>query len=171
MGEIVKTQETQIKCPDIREAIVNFETELRKMPGSLIGDSPEYLKICPLKHEFVDGAYVRELTMPKNLLFVSKIHKVKHPYFIMKGDVSVLTEDGIVRIKGPYHGITPAGTKRVIWTHEDTLWVTVHVTKETDLEKIEEEVIAKTYDDLDKGVIDVEIIEFVKEVSKEEYNV
>ena len=30
---------------------------------------------------------------------------------------------------------------------EDTVWITVHVTNETDLEKIEDYVIAKTYDD------------------------
>ena len=157
------------KISEIRDAIVGFESDLRKMPGSLIGDSPEYLKICPLRHTFVDGAYVRELSMPKSLLFVSKIHKVEHPYFILKGDVSVLTEDGIIRVKAPFYGVTPPGTKRIIWTHEDTVWVTVHVTNSKNLTEIEEEIIAKTYDDL--NIIDAEheeVRDFIEKVKGDE---
>ena len=62
--------------------------------------------------------------------------------------MSILTEKGVKRIKAPYYGITPAGTKRIIYTHEDIVFVTVHATKEIDLKKIEEEVIAKSFDDI-----------------------
>lgn len=128
----------------IREKILSFESELRKIPGVIIGDND----ICPLKHTFVDGAYVREIFMPKGMLIVSKIHKKLHPFFVLKGDVSVVTEEGVKRIKGPYSGVTPVGTKRILYIHEDTVWITVHITKETDLEKIEEKIIAKTYDEI-----------------------
>jgi hypothetical protein len=39
--------------------------------------------------------------------------------------------------------ISPAGTKRVVLAHEDTVWVTVHINADngTDLKKIEDEVI------------------------------
>jgi len=134
----------------VREKILSAEDMLKSLPGTLVGDSPEYLSVCPLKHTFVDGAYVREIFLPKGMLFVTKIHKKTHPYFLMIGDVSVLTEQGIVRLKGPYNGITPAGTKRIIYTHEDTVWITVHVTSETDLSKIEEEVIAKDFKEMDE---------------------
>jgi len=87
--------------------------------------------------------------MPAGQYFVTKIHKITHPFFILEGDVSVVTEEGFKRIRGPYYGITKAGTKRVIYTHADTTWVTVHVTKETDLKKIEEELIAKDFSEMD----------------------
>ena len=160
---------------NIRKNILNLESEMRKLPGALIGDSPEYLAVCPLKHTFADGMYIREIFMPKGILFVTKIHKFTHPYFLLQGDCSILTEDGIKRIKGPFSGITPAGTKRVIYTHEDTKWITVHATKETDLVKIEEEVIAKTYAelgmDVDEDTEKTKLINFIKEVSRsgEEY--
>ena len=86
--------------------------------------------------------------MPKEMFIASKIHKTDHPYFVMSGDVSVVTEEGVVRIKAPYWGITKAGTKRALYTHEETVWCTVHVTKETDLKKIEEEIIAKDFTEL-----------------------
>jgi len=157
--------------PTFREGVTKFEAKLREM-GGIIGDSEEYLKICPLKHTFVDGAYVRELFMPKGLLFVTKIHKITHPYFLMKGDCSVLTEEGIKRIKAPFSGVTLAGTKRVIYTHEDTIWITVHVTNDTDLDKIEAQVIAKTYDEVPNLTIDVEaeeikLVDFIEQIKKE----
>jgi len=39
--------------------------------------------------------------------------------------------------------ISPAGEKRVVWTtpDEDCTWVTIHRTDETDLDKIEADVI------------------------------
>lgn len=68
----------------------------------------------------------------------------------MKGEVSVITEEGVKRISAPYQGVTPVGTKRMLYIHEDCVWVTVHTNPEniTDLEKIEERIIAKSFDDV-----------------------
>jgi quercetin dioxygenase-like cupin family protein len=130
---------------NIRENIVEFEKQLGKIPGAFFGDS----ETCPLKHSFAPGVYVREIFIPKGTLIVGKIHKHAHPNFLMKGEVSVYTEDGgIERLKAPLSMISPAGTKRVVYAHEDTLWITVHVTNETDLKNIEEQVIAKNYGEL-----------------------
>ncbi len=122
-----------------------FESAIGSMPDVKFGNDA-----CPLKHTFTDGLYIREMRAPRGMLNVSKLHKTEHPYFILKGDVSILTETGVIRIKAPYAGITKAGTKRIVYFHEDTVWITVHAnpTNETDLEKIEETVIAKTYDEL-----------------------
>ena len=53
------------------------------------------------------------------------------------------------RIIAPYTFVSRPGTKRVGLAHADTVWVTIHATEETDLEKIEEEVIAASYEGLD----------------------
>lgn len=127
--------------------MLEFEAAIGSVPGAKFGDDA-----CPLKHTFADGLYIREMKAPKGMINVSKLHKTNHPYFILKGDFSVLTEDGWKRIKAPYMGITKAGTKRVVCFHEDTTWITVHATNETDLKKIESEVIAKTYDELPEHI-------------------
>lgn len=136
----------QLSPEELRNKIVDFEEQMKKhLPNVKYGDMEE----CPLKHTFVDGAYVREIFMPKGTLLTSKIHKKCHPYFVMKGRCSVITENGKEEIEAPYQGITKAGTKRALYIHEDTVWITVHVTKETDLEKIEEEVITKNFDEIE----------------------
>jgi fido (protein-threonine AMPylation protein) len=65
----------------------------------------------------------------------------------------VLTEEGEVRIVAPYSGITPAGTKRVLYIHEDTTWITIHLnlTNTKNLEELEEDIIAKSFDELPEG--------------------
>ena len=134
------------KVPEHKSVInktLAVEEVLAKMPDARFGDD------CgPLEHTFADGLYVRQFTGLKNTIVVSKLHKTNHPSLVLKGDVSVLTDKGPVRIKAPYWGITKAGTKRILYFHEETIWTTVHATEETDLEKIEEEVIAKNYDEL-----------------------
>jgi len=158
--------------PSIRKGILDAEEFMKTLPGAMIGDSPEYLEKCPLKHSFGDGCYIRELFMPKGMLFTSKIHKKTHPYFILKGDVSVLTEEGIKRVKAPFQGMTLIGTKRIIYTHEDTTWITVHVTKKKNLKKIEDEIIAKTYQEIglevDETKEKLKLLNFIEEVSKQE---
>jgi len=118
-----------------------FEAEAALLEhGALAGTETE--KLCPVKHSFGDGCYIREWNSPAEVLTISKVHKVAHPFFVLKGKVSVLTENGIEVIEAPHYGITLPGTKRVLYTHEETTWVTVHVTDETDLNAIEEQIIS-----------------------------
>ena len=129
------------------DKMFEFEEALAKVPGAIHSSEQDFAM-----HAFADGLYIRAFTGFKGMLAVSKLHKTNHPYFVMVGDCSVITDEGPVRIKGPYFGITKAGTKRIIYFHENTVWVTVHATEETDLEKIEDVVIAKTYKELPDDV-------------------
>lgn len=129
--------------------MLEVEEAIGRMPGAKFGDD-----CTPLEHFFGDGIYIRKMIAPKGMLNVSKLHKTNHPFFILVGDVSIQTEDGVIRIKGPHFGITKAGTKRVVFFHEDTVWITVHANpdNETDLKKIEDGIIAKTYDELPEHI-------------------
>ncbi len=141
--EIVTTVNNKLSAESLYNKMVEFERAIGRQPGAKFGDDA-----TPLEHHFADGLYIRKMTAPAGMINVSKLHKTNHPFFILEGDVSILTEKGIVRITAPHFGITPAGTKRVVYFHEETVWVTVHATKETDLQKIEDEVIAKTFGEL-----------------------
>lgn len=99
---------------------------------------------CPVDHMFTPGMYIREITMPAGLTLTSKIHKTEHPYFILQGKVKVWTEEeGTVIMQSPHKGITKPGTRRVLTTITDTVWITVHLNLEDsrDLFVIEKNVI------------------------------
>jgi hypothetical protein len=139
----------EVRAPanlEIRSAIVGLEQKMLAHLATTGEEQPP----CPLKHVFAPGAYAREIFIPKHTLVVGKIHKHSHLNMLMKGKVSVLTEEGPKILEAPMTMVSPAGTKRVVFTHEDTVWTTVHLTNETDVEKIETEIIAKDYDELDQ---------------------
>ena len=145
-------RQLQLSKEEFRTGIMEVQESLENHPNGLTGEALE--KLNPLKHSFADGCYIREIFNPKGELLVTKIHKVAHPFFLMRGDMTILMEDGIKRIRAPHYGITPAGTKRIIYCHEDCVFVTVHATKLTDIKAIEEEVIAKDFDEFDKEEIE-----------------
>jgi hypothetical protein len=93
-------------------------------------------------HRFTPGMYIRQIFIPFGTLLTSKIHRTEHPFVISKGDISVWTrETGAVRYRAPHSGITKPGTRRLLFAHEDTIWTTFHATTETDVDKIESQII------------------------------
>lgn len=131
------------------DIINKLEAHMDELPETMHGDC------FPLEHSFAKGLYVRQISVPKGYLIISKIHKYSHAAFLLKGEISIIGTDGIRRIKAPMSIITPPGTKRAIYHHEDTVFATVHATQETDLGKIEDEIIAKNFKEID-DCIDVE---------------
>jgi len=135
-----------------RNNIEMFEKIILSIPGSKAGDSDE----MPLKHTFADGIYVREIFIPKGHIIVGKIHRHKHPNFLMSGKVRIFTEsEGDQVLTAPLSMISPAGTKRVVVALEDTVWITVHATDKTDPVEIEKDVIVPSYKQLEKEKKDV----------------
>ena len=134
-----------VRRQTFRNKIVDFENKLNNSGVAL--SQKELHEKNPVKHSFADGCYVREIFNPAGELLVTKIHKKEHPFFLMKGKMSILTEDGVKHIQAPHHGITKPGTKRIIYTHTDCVFITVHATDKTDVAEIENEVIAKDFSD------------------------
>lgn len=105
-----------------------------------------------LEQAVTPGLYTRILTMTAGSLVFSKIHMKTHPFVILKGKVSVYDGDKIELFEAPYHGVTPAGTKRVLYVHEETQWATFHPTELDELEEIDENgiITCDTFDEFDE---------------------
>lgn len=147
MNEIID----KLSPEEIRSGICQFEDIIKNTDGSFIGDNPA---VAPLTHIITDGLYVREIFLPKGLLCVGKIHKHPHPNFLMSGDVTVITEsEGEQRLVAPFWTISPAGTKRLVYANEDSIWITVHANpdNETDLEVLEDKIISKSFKELSQN--------------------
>ena len=98
----------------------------------------------PLRHYFSPGVYAREMTVPAGVMLTGKIHKYAQLNILSKGEVSVMLEDGVKRIKAPYTVVAPAGSKRIFYTHEESVWTVILATEETDIEKIEADFTASS---------------------------
>ena len=134
------------KRKDFRKKVSELEGTL--MQSGVCDTGKSLNKTNPVKHTFADGCYIRQIFNPANEIIITKVHKKEHPFFLMKGKMSILTEEGIEHLKAPYQGITKPGTKRVIYTHEECVFITVHATDKVTVEDVEEEVVCATYRDL-----------------------
>ena len=132
---------------EFRDKISKFHEEI-KSDDQAVTDRATLDTSNPLEHTFGDGMYIRKIVMPAGQIIVSRIHKQKHPYFIVSGDVSVITEKGLKRIQAPYNGITEAGTQRALYTHSETTWITVHRTDETDPAKLLDTITVANFNEL-----------------------
>jgi hypothetical protein len=152
----LKQDKNSFEKVKFRENVLKLENDFVNMIKDGVIDST--LEDCILTHHFspVDekygcGTYAREMFIPKDTLIIGKIHRHQHLNFIMKGKVSVATEFGKKYFEAPCIFVSEVGLKRAVYAEEDTIWVTVHLTEhsgEENLSKIEEEVIAPNYEEM-----------------------
>jgi hypothetical protein len=137
-----------------RDAIVDFQNQMSKMEGAIIGDSA----YCPLEHTFSDGIYVRQITIPAGCLVVGKIHKHEHPNFLLTGSARIATEDGYEELKAPCSMISKAGTKRVLYTITECVWTTIHLNPNNtiDQEELDARNVVETYEEYDQYLLEKE---------------
>lgn len=98
---------------------------------------------CPVRHQFAPGMYVRTCAIPAGSVVVGKQHRHVHPVMLIKGETTILTDKGMERISAPHVWISQPGAKRILYTHTDCEFTTVHLnpTDTTDLDALEADII------------------------------
>lgn len=104
----------------------------------------------PVNHWLAPGVYVREIALPADSVVVGRIHRFEHLSIITRGRVTVFTEHGKRSYAAGDVFLAPAGTKRVVWTHEDATWLTVHPNPDdlADAAQLEQRFTAAEYAEL-----------------------
>ena len=126
-----------------RSKVLELEDAMRR--------EPDQIHIEPV-HYFAKGLYAREITIPKGAVLTGKIHLFEHINIISKGDISVLTEHGVKRIKAPATIISQPGIKRVGYAHEETVWTTIHACDVKDGDEAEKFLVVDTFEEFEKAI-------------------
>ena len=126
-----------------RDDILRLEEAIKQLPDQLDGD-------LLTKHHFAPGVYVRELLIPAGTVLTGKIHRHEIMNVLVSGEISVTTDNGIEVLEGPMIFNSKAGTKKAAYAITDVLWLNVHPTELTELEEIEREFIAPSFDALEQ---------------------
>jgi hypothetical protein len=115
----------------------------------------------PVKHYHIPGVYIRELPIPAGVTLTGLIHKTEHYCILSKGAVSVYTEDGMKFLTAGAIVHSMPGMKRVLYAHEDSIWVNVHSNPDNiqDPEIIEQFYTVKTFEELQLSQSQVKEIE------------
>jgi|TARA_B110000858_G_C17754659_1_gene451461 hypothetical protein len=111
-------------------------------------------ELIPIKHYFMDGVYIREMTMKKGIAVVGAIHKHLHMCFLLTGRVTVVNEEETVDHIAPCFIISTPGIKRVLYAHEDSIWFNTHKnpSNTSDVKQLEKEIVAISYEEYEEYI-------------------
>tara|TARA_R110000744_G_scaffold305589_1_gene413868 strand:+ start:43 stop:516 length:474 start_codon:yes stop_codon:yes gene_type:complete len=111
-------------------------------------------ELIPIKHYFMDGVYIREMTMKKGIAVVGAVHKHLHMCFLLTGRVTVVNEEETVDHIAPCFIISTPGIKRVLYAHEDSIWFNTHKNPSNtdDVKQLEKEIVAISYEEYEEYI-------------------
>jgi hypothetical protein len=95
----------------------------------------------PTQSFLLEGMYLRQCCIPAGTAFVGREHKKPHYFICAKGEAQITTETGISLIRAGMVLMVAPGMKRAGVTVEDTVFITVHLTEETELSAIEDDLV------------------------------
>lgn len=142
MSDIISPENKELLAHILRGAeeqiahVVNVQEKVAQLPQLDI----------PVFNHFAPNIYMRQMDAKAGTLMVTKMHKTEHFLIILKGSASVLDNGELVHFEAPQIIKTKVGTKRVIYFHDDSSWLTAHPTTETDLGVIEEQLIVPEHE-------------------------
>lgn len=144
----------------VEELIENLSTKRQiNRLEALIVKMPEVE--TTLSHQFEDGIYMRELTIPAGTICTSRTHKTNNLFFIFYGEMLIWDENNKwEHIKAIHRGQTKMGTKRIIYAIDDVLWVTVHPNPDNcrDIKELE----SRLYENSDNDFITLPLLKQVQ---------
>lgn len=114
-----------------------LEAGLLAHPAAFVGDTEH----CPLEHHFAPGVYLRTIVMPAGMFIVGHRHRTKHLNIVWSGRARVLIGSEVHEIVGPCTFVSEPGVRKVLLILEEMRWSTIHVTPETDMERLRDELI------------------------------
>lgn len=134
MNEIAKSTEEQI---------YNLQEAMMDLPQAPAFDTT---------HHFHGGMYCRRMVIPAGSVIVSKKHKTDHLFIGCSGMLKVSGEGETYILDAGSVILSQIGTKRAVLALTDVVCMTVHVTKKTSTEGLEEELV----DDEGKSLYDID---------------
>ena len=140
-----------------RSKILELEKELLKSNDeNIVSNNGNIVRSeqFPLKHSFADGIYVRQMNIKKDSAVIGAIHNHLHVWFLLTGNITVATENSTEDYIAPCYIVSQPGAKRVIYAHEDSIFVNIHKnpTNTQDLNELEAEIVSKNYEEYEQYI-------------------
>ena len=146
---------------DFMSAVTELEQNLRNIANGetvVVGTDEKPIvsdsTLVPIRHFFMDGVYVREMTMYKDTIVVGAIHKHLHMCFLLTGKITVVNEEETVDHIAPCFIVSTPGIKRVLYAHEDSIWYNTHKNPSNteDVEELERDIVAISYKEYEQYI-------------------
>jgi quercetin dioxygenase-like cupin family protein len=122
------------------EQVTNSGRSLEEIEGAMLA----YPQVdCQITHRFGPNIYIREGLIPAGTLIMGHTHRTEHMNVVLKGRVAVVMDGEVQILEGPTSFTAPAGRK-VIYAIDEAIMQNVHVTSETDVAALEDQLVDKS---------------------------
>ena len=99
------------------------------------------------------GIYTRRIIIPKGCLITGATHKIDSIAIQIYGDINILNDDGSEsRLTGYTAICSKAGTRRMGYAHEESMWVGIYPTNAEDIDSAMIEIIDTEKTDMSKFI-------------------
>ena len=109
------------------------------------GKLAELMLVKNVTHHLADGLYVRELLLPEGAFVLSRVHRKSLVNIISKGHVIVIDSNGCNEYIAPCTFTSQAGTQRIVYAPEESVWNTAHVTDEQNPDELVDDLTFDNY--------------------------
>jgi len=125
--------------------IANNHEDFIHGDGKTLVDNEQF----PIKHNFSDQLYMREMRMKAGTFVVSAIHHTDHFWFLMTGRILVTTDGETIEHIAPCFEKSIKGAKRLITCSEDCIFINIHKNPSNtmDLDEIENKLYSFTIEE------------------------
>lgn len=99
---------------------------------------------CPVVHHFGPGIYMREVSLKAGSYAIGHEQRYSQLNVMLTGKVALVVDESTVKVvQAPTIYVGPPGRK-IGYIIEDTVWLNVYSTDETDIDKLEEMFLIKS---------------------------
>ena len=157
----LQKQKTTEVSKDFRSIVTDLESKLEALADghNIVAGTKERpivnnSNMLPIEHFFMDGVYIRKMTMFKDTSVIGAIHKHLHMCFLTEGHLMVADEEGTKEYIAPCHIVATPGVKRVLYALEKSVWYNTHKnpTNTQDVSEIEENTVSLSYEEYDEYI-------------------
>lgn len=127
-------------CSEVAEARHDKRAQIDRLEAALLSMPQAEIETT---HTFGPGFYARTIRVPAGTVLTGFVHKTEHIFILSQGEMNVATEDGMHRVRAPFQMVCRPGLKRAGHALTECVCTNVHITTETDLGKLEAELIEK----------------------------
>jgi len=134
------------KLETLQEVLIaNNDKDFIHGDGKILVDNEDF----PIKHNFSDQLYMREMKMKAGTFVVSAMHHTDHFWFLMTGRIQVTTDGETVEHIAHCFERSIKGAKRLITCIEDCVFINVHKNPSNDqnLDTIEKNLYSFTIEE------------------------
>lgn len=126
--------------------ILAAEAQLQQVGGDLSS--------IPYTHLFLDGIYVRSMFLKKGQVVSGRIHKFANISMLVKGKMKIASAERAAVVTAPCMMKEEAGIKKFGLALEDSTFVNIFRTDNTDIDTIEDELGCLTFESYEQYLLE-----------------